>query len=1697
MPKSYRFRTDIGVDKEVRLNISQDFDFLEILSLKLRQEDLYDRFCADYGVVAGRVVANGGYGIPNATISIFVPLDNVDENDPIISTLYPYKNLKVKNEDGYRYNLLPYVREYGGHTPTGTFPDREDILTRKEVLQVYEKYYKYTVKTNESGDFMIVGVPLGSQKLVMDLDLSNMGQFSLRPSDLIRMGIGVPTQFNGQDFKSSEDLDSLPQIVNSVREIDVTPFWGENDLCDVGIIRTDFDLRDLGIEIQPQAIFMGSIMSTTDDDYIKGNCKPKKDVGKLCDMTTGPGQILSIRQTIDVDNEGKPILEEYKFQEGGNIINDDGVWMTDLPMNLDYIITNEFGEEIISLDPSVGIPTKGKYRFKIKWQNEDGLQGDILRANYLVPNIREHGWSGTTMDDAPSDEVRNKSYAFSLDWNEYYDADAAINCEDTFYQFNFNKVYTIASHYDRFKWGFNRIKHLGIKEIDDRRCLSENNKLPVNDAQRNGSILIFLFNFLITILTPAILVLIVLLHVLALLYPIVRAILNIIIALINGIIFVLCIIASIFSRRLTREDCKNARINKLSKENPFKNISLPMLTYPDCEACNCKAGSVSSEDSNDLDALADELSFGPIADVTWSESYQDAYVCYNEDAGHIMGEYTARLLCSGYDNNDKNAYYKAEIEQYQEDGSGTRDQPEWYKSPAYPIWQNTNYDDIESNQGNRSVRWRVSPDPSWAQTLNLINRRAMYFGDTGNENHQPYTTNRIRLRTVNDVFGYQESPVWDDSCLIMVLDPGTVVNAGQLFTFNNPNNINDPNINAYPNGNQFGNNGITGTTGTWNENGYVFREIKYMGANEEYQTGIMVPIVNTASTASYKFKSGLEYFQAITAMTMNDVVSKQATSSGDNADQYYYHGLLRKYVTGYQQGYECKQNNDDSANNHNQLVVSRQFKQGDNTWRDLVVLFCVRGVDPYTPKQKIRYDLSKLFGYETGPGQFFNWANKVVVEGEYYMNIPIQPNVASGENTGFQNLIWRAGSKKTPTPHYKWADNGLKFHDSNYAGYGPDGFSAKALYHNSYTFSPNGWESFETEAFNKYVSLDAQISEDNRYTDEMGDDGQGINCPDGEGGGFPETGIDPWVQRKIEGCGYQYSDLNNDRRRLTEGDEDKLWTISPLYLSRNLSDQQPKTTMGAFKIFRSDRLPSGDVFDKYDRKDNRRPEFRRYALHLNLKQQMFFLDEDGVVTNVEGETIGASDVSGDSQDAAEDTTGFVSEVINSFSCEAMVPLACYTGSGENFEVVNPCDLPGPIESDERLTNGCYNFVIRRLILTIPRDIGMFFEYRTRLRFMFAVCQGVIGQMFQNNWLNGNLYMPAFQKQTIYQSGANNENFSQVKRYKYCGDPQQPISALRGQGPLYFNNYTNSFYYRSTPFNDGTSQFVGQAPSRDNYNGQNKLNIWYPTTIMELGPRDEFTKEISFSPEFEGYIIDTIKSSTYKDPSDIINLFLISRLANANFLEQLLNAGDGSIGQLFSRADDTAISRTFDARVDGDFAQMVSINSEYGVLPFLEGNYADSITVSDDRFGIWFSSNTINRRVLTNGVTTFGTNPEGPTNTFGYNKTQIVPYYMWKIEDNKLFGTEFNNWQTEYIYSSGYQSDDFFNGNSTYMKPNAGYGLGYIYNRSVNDPEYDSYPVNNLNSGNFKVGSPFFFYFGLKRGKSAINQYIQKYIFLQD
>jgi hypothetical protein len=139
MLQKHRIYTDIGKDQNITVELKQDYDLLEILSLKFTQKDTYTSLCSDYGVVCGRIIVNNGFGIPNAKISIFIPLSDEDSTDPVISALYPFKDPSERNEEtNYRYNLLPARKQHGGHEPTGTFPDQLEVLNREEVLEVYK-----------------------------------------------------------------------------------------------------------------------------------------------------------------------------------------------------------------------------------------------------------------------------------------------------------------------------------------------------------------------------------------------------------------------------------------------------------------------------------------------------------------------------------------------------------------------------------------------------------------------------------------------------------------------------------------------------------------------------------------------------------------------------------------------------------------------------------------------------------------------------------------------------------------------------------------------------------------------------------------------------------------------------------------------------------------------------------------------------------------------------------------------------------------------------------------------------------------------------------------------------------------------------------------------------------------------------------------------------------------------------------------------------------------------------------------------------------------------------------------------------------------------------------------------------------------------------------------------------------------------
>ena len=614
MSKSIRLRTQPGVDKSIKISIDQEFDYLEILSIKILQSDIYTRQCSDYGVVVGRVSVNNGFGLPNAKVSIFLPLDNLDQNNPIISELYPYKTLLDNNDDGYRYNLLPYVKSHSGHVPTGTFFTRKDVLTNPTLIEVYDKYYKYNAITNESGDFMIFGVPVGSHTIVMDIDLSDIGEFSLSPQDLIRMGLATEAQVAGTKFRSSNNLRELPQIINLTKSIEVEPLWGEAEICNLGITRTDFDLSsESKIDIRPTSIFMGSIISDSGTNALKSRCKPTNKSGHLCSLVAGPGEILAIRQTIQQDSFGYPILESFSLESGGKVIDENGTWLIDVPMNMDYYTTNEFGELVLSNDPEIGIPTKAKYRFKIKWNQSPSITELNKRANYLVPNIREYS-SGN----------QDESYAFSLDWADYGTVQMiqdAINCEDKFYLMQYNKVYTVSGFIHNHRGGSGTERYIGIKIILEDSCETENYKFPTNDGNFRFDILYIIFMFFSIILTPVFFALILLLHVLYFTIWISRfllvpafmawcfaAIVNQVILAVGSIPYAFGQIVGHLAMMILYIILFAALTYILVKlwEIDMKGIKVPILTYPDCGLCDCKQGDPIVEEPDEDSPPEDE-----------------------------------------------------------------------------------------------------------------------------------------------------------------------------------------------------------------------------------------------------------------------------------------------------------------------------------------------------------------------------------------------------------------------------------------------------------------------------------------------------------------------------------------------------------------------------------------------------------------------------------------------------------------------------------------------------------------------------------------------------------------------------------------------------------------------------------------------------------------------------------------------------------------------------------------------------------------------------------------------------------------------------------------------------------------------------------------------------------------------------------
>lgn len=410
--KSYRIRTEVGKDKQVVVKLDQKYDTLEIMSLKINQKNAYRLHTSNYGVIAGRVLANDSFGIPNAKVSVFINIDDNDVNDTVKRALYPYNTTNSKDKNGVKYNLLPDEQLTDCHTIIGTFPEKQYALDNDSVLEVFEKYYKYTTKTNSAGDYMIFGVPVGSQTIHVDIDLSDIGILSQKPRDMVYKGYNINQFENPNKFKYDTNLNSLTQFISQDNVTEVISFWGDKNEGTIGITRCDINIQ---YKFEPTCVFMGSVVSDTASHGISKKCIPSPGMGAMDELTTGSGTIEMIRKKPDGG------VEEFQIQ-GTQLINGDGVWCYQIPMNLDYMMTDEFGNMVPTNDPKKGLPTRTKVRFRISMQDFETDNSNIFRGKMLVPHNPD---SEDNFDYQFGTNTRDESYR-DLFWNGVYSVKSYI-----------------------------------------------------------------------------------------------------------------------------------------------------------------------------------------------------------------------------------------------------------------------------------------------------------------------------------------------------------------------------------------------------------------------------------------------------------------------------------------------------------------------------------------------------------------------------------------------------------------------------------------------------------------------------------------------------------------------------------------------------------------------------------------------------------------------------------------------------------------------------------------------------------------------------------------------------------------------------------------------------------------------------------------------------------------------------------------------------------------------------------------------------------------------------------------------------------------------------------------------------------------------------------------------------------------------
>jgi hypothetical protein len=1278
-------------------------------------------------------------------------------------------------------------------------------------------------------------------------------------------------------------------------------------------------------------------------------------------------------------------------------------------------------------------------------------------------------------------------YTDGFTGNDYFNRlNESINCEDTFYQFDFNKIYTPSSLIDEYKKGA-RGRFIGIKEIDSQDCDSTINKFPVNEGFRNFDLIFFLFSIVFQILSIIGPILLIAYHFLVFLWnnfavPIlIYLILNFTYNAINygyltaGAIAGTAVfgatagmIAGFIAQTLLYGAGATFLIVNFKKivKQKFGRFKLSMMTYPDCQACECTPE----------ETVEDGISSPASSTIT---QFSDS------------GKYSQKLFDTFDFGSDIDAGPNDEEETIENKTAATTALSDAIAGRNNPTNNNDTFKSTKSAtyklNGIRKL-FAYTSGLTLSERINVFNTRKKYFDGVNQIDVTFDKSSNIGKKHTDNTLTVVYSEKYE---------------AGQLLTFVSPTLSQDVNY-LWTGETKFAGvvNGIQGkallptggtitvsgastsiangqhtqltetyelsggsvgddesqcvasltinvtTTGTTTYN-TCFGETKTLTYNTTGSHTIVdndcINISTTGGTAvytvtnlgptcqRYKYPLDIEYFQVLTALTITEYFN---LTNKDNPDIESFPNILNGKINvflGYQKPLPTLRKTKKTA----EISYKDYFEDFGNQY----VTILQRGVDPYSPLYNNEYGVGALFGFTSN--------NQITFTASTRINTPIQ-TIPSG---GMSVQNFKSGQSAIFTPSH-FFEAGIN--NSQIPGLQFSAFSTNAVrYYGS--FDSTNYPSTSTQFLTipNLGGVNCLVSKDNNQA-------------------YSNTTTNAYYNSSedLSGNGlYINKELSDNVKDGTSSYYSEIFPLNYVYTSVTSSVTGMTISSSTFNVMRTDRLPSSDYFQE--------DTVSYPLLQQNLGFQTYLLSDDGTNVSIKGASTGASIPTPDIEGLPNAET-----VLESFSCEKMVGLDCYTGFGKDFGIKPSCSDSDNIEL------GCYVFVNKPLI-DLGKDLSNFLEWTYRFRFFYALCRGVLSQTFTNNWVNGSLYMFPIQVDTFY------DRQNKVKDPVFCNHL------------AYFDVKTNNFYYRSSPYRLSTNRFVGRETNEPT--AVNTVNLMFPTTIANLGYKDSFYSELSFDPSTRAYIIPDIDSTSYGDTSDLVNLFVISRITDESFLAQILSVGDNSVNQLFSRPgpkSDFALRR-----VDGDFAQLMSINSEIGNINFSPEYYEITPTNSptsilgtakEPIMAVWFSSTTDNLQTkdyLTPGRINFRGNDNVGYYPYPYGiKSQRVPFYQWKLDNvNTIFGNQYNDWATkesDIVQDRKYQSLDrtditkpsyFISSTAAVNDLNA---RGYIFSVDPLTGEYSSLGAEN--SDKFIVGAPYQFYFGIIKGESALDKFKTKY-----